>query len=103
MVNGLEHTFTCEVKPEGDSGSAYAITLLGKAPASATAAPVQGDVVITTDIPGEENVKIGYFGMIAAKPGVAPAQPTPGAAASFKGDPRGGSAVLAKPQEPAKK
>lgn len=104
MVNGLEHTFTCEVKPEDEKGTSYTITLLGKAPASATAAPVQGDVVITTDIPGEENVKIGYFGMIAAKPGVAPAQPAPGAAASFKADPRGGgSAVLAKPQEPVKK
>jgi hypothetical protein len=103
MVNGLEHTFTCEVKPEDEAGTSYAITLLGKAPASATAAPVQGDVVITTDIAGEENVKIGYFGMVAAKAGVAPAQPAPGAAATFKADPRGGNAVLAKPQEPVKK
>ncbi len=103
LVNGLEHTFTCEVKPEGEEGTSYAITLLGKAPASATAAPVQGDVVVTTDIVGEENVKIGYFGMVAAKPGMAPAQPAPGAAASFKADPRGGNAVLAKPQEPVKK
>lgn len=103
MVNGLEHTFTCEVKPEDATGTSYAITLLGKAPASATAAPVQGDVVVTTDIAGEENVKIGYFGMVAAKAGVAPAQPAPGAAATFKADPRGGNAVLAKPQEPVKK
>lgn len=103
MVNGLEHTFTCEVKPEDEAGTSYAITLLGKAPASATAAPVQGDVVVTTDIAGEENVKIGYFGMVAAKAGVAPAQPAPGAAATFKADPRGGNAVLAKPQEPVKK
>jgi hypothetical protein len=103
MVNGLEHTFTCEVKPEDEAGTSYAITLLGKAPASATAAPVQGDVVVTTDIAGEENVKIGYFGMVAAKAGMVPAQPAPGAAATFKADPRGGNAVLAKPQEPVKK
>lgn len=103
MVNGLEHTFTCEVKPEDEAGTSYAITLLGKAPASATAAPVQGDVVVTTDIAGEENVKIGYFGMVAAKAGMVPVQPAPGAAATFKADPRGGNAVLAKPQEPVKK
>lgn len=96
MPNGLEHTFTAEVKPEDATGSAYAITLLGKVPN--VAGPVQGDVVLTTDIPGEESVKIGYFGMIAGSQAGAPqAGAVPSGAPSIKGDPRGAGAVIGKP------
>lgn len=93
QINGVEHAFTAEAKPQGDKGDSYEITLLGKVPASTVAAPVQGDVVLTTDIPGEETVRIGYFGMIS------PTQPagTPGASA-FQVDPRGGGGVMATPQ-----
>lgn len=92
MVNGVEHTFTVEVKPQGEKGDAYEITLLGKVPTSAVAAPVQGDVVLTTDIPGEETVKIGYFGMITPTQPPAAAGPT-----AFKVDPRGGGSVIGTP------
>jgi hypothetical protein len=88
--NGLDHTFTVEVKPEDEAGTAYSLTLLGKVPASTVAAPVQGDVELTTDITGEETVKVGYFGMIT------PEQPAPGAngaSSSFKADPRGGASM----------
>lgn len=94
MVNGLEHTFTVEFKPEDDKHTAYAFTLLGHAPG--VAGPVQGDVVVTTDIPGEETIKLNYFGMVAAKPGAAQAagQPAGVPGASFKADPRGGGIVV---------
>lgn len=49
----------------------YVVSLSGKAPESA--GTFRGDIVLKTDVPGEEVVKVPYYGFIRAKP-----QPVPG-------------------------
>jgi Protein of unknown function (DUF1573) len=101
MMNGVDHTFTVDAKPEDESGSTWAITLMGVAPAPSTpnAVSLMGDVVLTTDIPDETTMKIRYNGMVAPAPSQAfPAAPS----AQFKMDPRGGDgAQLNLPKTPS--
>lgn len=57
--------------------NAWTIRLTGKAPANATT--FRGDLIVKTDMPGEETVKVPYYGFIRQKPKapVAPAGQNP--------------------------
>lgn len=66
--------------------AAWVVTLTGKAPAEG-ANTFRGDLVIKTDMPGEETVKVPYYGFIRQKP-----RPVPGQ--SPAGQPSGGSMLL---------
>lgn len=97
MAGAVSHEASVEFKADNDQKTSYSVTLKGKAPE--TQAAVQGDVILTTDIPGEETIKLGYFGMSQVQ-GAGPGQ-------GFKPNPVGpaGGAVIAQPAkvEPAKK
>ena len=94
MAGAVAHEASVEVKADNDQKTSYSVTLKGMAPASQ--APVQGDVILTTDIAGEETIKLGYFGMSQA-------QGAPGAGQGFKANPVGpaGGPMIAQPAQPA--
>lgn len=56
-------TFTPEVTiaPQND-GKSYVVQVKGKAPEASV--PIQGEIQITTDVPGEELIKVPVFGSV---------------------------------------
>jgi hypothetical protein len=46
--------------------ASWVVSIKGKAPAEGNA--FRGDILVTTNVPGEENIKIPYYGFVRAKP-----------------------------------
>jgi len=72
-----EKMFTLKVtKDTTTTPAAWVVTLTGKAPAS-QASTFRGDIILKTNMAGEEEVKVPYYGFIRQKPQpVAPQSPS---------------------------
>ena len=71
------------VKDTTTTPAAWVVTLTGKAP-SGQVSTFRGDIVLKTNLAGEEEVKVPYYGFIRQKPQpVAPQNPTGQANPSF--------------------
>lgn len=78
------------VKPDGDKGDSWTLEITGTAPAAAGG--IKGDIVVTTDIPGETEIRLPYFGFARAQ--------DPNAQSGIEVNPTGGPAGPAAPAKP---